>query len=82
MVLDLAVSLDLKIERWMLKLFFLRGDFDEEINRRKLEVFEVNGKDNYVFKLNKGLYGLKQVPWEWYRKFGSLRVNKASRRLL
>jgi len=30
--------------------------------------FEINGKEEYVYKLEKALYGLKQAPRAWNKK--------------
>ncbi|CAM8923123.1 unnamed protein product [Rhodiola kirilowii] len=36
------------------------------------EGFQVEGKEDYVCRLQKNLYGLKQAPRQWYNKFESI----------
>lgn len=36
---------------------------------KQLEVFEVQGKEDYVSRLKKSRYGLKQSPRQWYKRF-------------
>ena len=49
------------------KTTFLHGDLEEEIYITQPDGFKVAGKENWVCKLNKSLYGLKQSPRQWYQ---------------
>jgi len=69
--LGLAASLDLEIKQLDIKTAFLHRDLEEEIYMEQHEGFEVAGKENLVCRLKKSLYGLKQVPRYWYKKFDS-----------
>ena len=71
-VLGLAASLDLEVEQMDIKTAFLHGDLEEEIYMEQPKDFKERGKENYIFKLKKSLYGLKQVPRQWYKKFESV----------
>ncbi|RVW84651.1 Retrovirus-related Pol polyprotein from transposon TNT 1-94 [Vitis vinifera] len=59
-VLGLAASLDLEIEQMDVKTAFLHGDLDKEIYMEQPKGFIIKGKEDYVCKLKKSLYGLKQ----------------------
>ena len=61
-VLGLAASLNLEIEQIDVKTTFLHGDIEEEIYMEQPEDFKVEGKENFVCKLKKSLYGLNQAP--------------------
>ena len=73
-VLGLATSLDLEMEQLDVKTAFLHGDLEEELYMEQPEGFEVVGKENLVCRLKKGLYGFKQAPRQWYKRFDSFMV--------
>ena len=51
------------------KTTFLHGYLEEEIFMKQLEGYVVKGKKELICKLKKSLYGLKQSPRMWYKKF-------------
>ena len=71
-VLCLAASLNLEITQMDVKTSFLHGDLEEEIYMEQPEGFKLDGKENFVCKLKKSLYGLNQAPRQWYKKFESV----------
>ena len=54
-------QLNLEIEQLDDKTAFLHGVLEEEIYMEQLEGFKVKGKENFVYKLRKNLYRLKQA---------------------
>jgi len=60
-VLGLTASLDLKVEQMDVKITFLHNELEKEIYMKQLEGFEAKGKENYVCRLRKSLYDLKQA---------------------
>lgn len=60
-IIGLAASLDLEIEQMDIKTAFLHGDMDKEIYMEQPYGFRVKGKEDYVCKLKKSLYGLSQL---------------------
>jgi len=61
-VLSLASTLDLEVEKMDVKIDFLHGDLEEEIYMKQPDGFHVEGKEDYVCRLRNSLYGLKQAP--------------------
>src|ERR1700686_893045 len=68
-ILSVAAAFDFEVEQMDVKTSFLHGDLEEEIYMKQPEGFAVKGKKEPVCKLKKSLYGLKQSPRMWYKKF-------------
>lgn len=60
---------NLELEQLDVKTAFLHGDLEEVIYMRQPKGFEAKGKEDLVCELKKSLYGLKQSPRQWYKKF-------------
>jgi len=59
MLLAMVIELNLEVEQIDVKNVFLYGDLDETIYIKQLEGFVIEGREYYVCKLSKYLYGLK-----------------------
>ena len=73
-LLSLVTIKDLELEQLDVKTAFLHSDLEEQIYMKQPEGFEVVGKENHVCLL-KSLYGLKQSPRQWYKKFDSFMIS-------
>lgn len=51
------------------KSVYLNGDLDEEIYMRQPPGMAAQGEEHLVCRLQKSLYGLKQVGRAWYKKY-------------
>nr|ABA99467.1 retrotransposon protein, putative, Ty1-copia subclass [Oryza sativa Japonica Group] len=71
---------DLELEQLGVKTTFLHGELEEEIYIDQLEGFIVPGKEDYVCKLKRSLYGLKQSPRQWYKRFDSFMLSHGFKR--
>ena len=70
-LLALVAMFDLELEQLDVKTAFLHGELDEQIYMKQPEGFEVPEKEGQVCLLKKSLYGLKQSPRQWYKRFDS-----------
>ncbi|KAG9458815.1 hypothetical protein H6P81_003323 [Aristolochia fimbriata] len=68
-LLALVAQLNLELAQLDVKTAFLHGDLREEIYMTQPDGYKVAGKENWVCKLNKSLYGLKQSPRQWSTRF-------------
>ena len=75
-VLALVTHFNWELEQLDVKITFLHGDLDETIYMRQLEGFKVFKKGTkLVCLLKKSLFGLKQSPRQWYKRFDTFVVN-------
>ena len=80
-VLALVTQFNWELEQLDVKTAFLHGDLDETIYMRQPEGFEVFKKGTeLVCLLKKSLYGLKQSPRQWYKRFDTFVVNSGFQR--
>ena len=63
-----------------MKTTFLHGELEEDIFMQQPEGFVASGKEDHVCKLKKSLYGLKQSPRQWYKRFDSFMTSHQFRR--
>jgi len=66
---SIVASDDLELEQLDVKTVFLHGELEEDIYMDQLEGFIVGGKEKFVCKLKRSLYGLKQSPRQWNKRF-------------
>jgi transposase InsO family protein len=67
-LLSLAAQHDWEVHHMDVKAAYLNGDLQETVYMRQPEGFEVQGKEDWVCLLEKGLYGLKQAGRVWNQK--------------
>jgi hypothetical protein len=60
-----------ELEQLDMKTAFLHGDLEENIYMGQPEGFVVSGEEDYMCRLKMFLYGLKQSPRQWYKRFDS-----------
>ena len=79
-LLGIVAMNDLEFEQLDVKTAFLHGELEEDIYMQQLEGFVVSGKKDYVCLPKKSLYGLKQSPRQWYKRFDSFMTSHMFRR--
>jgi len=79
-LLALVAQLNLELAQLDVKTAFLHGDLNEEIYMTQPEGYKVAGKEDWVCKLSKSLYGLKQSPRQWYKRFDKFMKGQKYRR--
>ena len=75
-LLALVAQFNMELVQMDVKTAFLHGDLEEEIYITQLDGFKVTGKENWVCKLSKSLYGLKQSPRQWYKRFDQFMIGQ------
>ena len=55
-------TLDMELEQLNVKTTFPHGRLEEEILMQHPKCFDVKEKENFVCRLKRSLYGLKQSP--------------------
>jgi hypothetical protein len=66
MFLTYSCHKNFKVYQMDVKSAFLNGDLEEEVYMEKPKGFSLTDNPNYVYKLKKALYELKQAPRAWY----------------
>jgi hypothetical protein len=79
-LLSIVAMHDYELEQLDVKTAFLHGEFEEDIYMEQPEGFIIPGKENLVCKLNKSLYGLKQSPRQWYKRFDTFMLSQGFKR--
>ena len=75
-ILSLVAVEYLHLEQLDVKTDFLHGDLEEDIYMQKPHGYEVKGKENLVYRLNKSLYVLKQALRKWFLKFDKFMIEQ------
>ena len=75
-MLAVTALLDLELGQLDVKKAFLHGDLDEEIYMEQPKGFVQGHSRRLVCKLRKSLYGLRQSPRQWFKKFDSFMVSQ------
>jgi transposase InsO family protein len=75
-ILAIVAQFDLELEQLDVKTAFLHGNLEEEIFMKQPEGFEIAGNEEHVCKLKKSLYGLKQSPRQWYKRFDTFMMGQ------
>ncbi|MBW0470031.1 hypothetical protein O181_009746 [Austropuccinia psidii MF-1] len=67
-LLSMIVNLKFVAYQFDVETAFLHGNMDATVYIKQVRGYEVPGKENWVWLLNKSLYGTKQAPRMWKEK--------------
>jgi transposase InsO family protein len=79
-MLSLVTQFDLELQQMDVKIAFLHGELEETIYMEQPLGFEVHEGKDMVCLLKKSLYGLKQSPRQWYKRFDSYMLKQGYQR--
>lgn len=79
-LMSLVVNLDQELEEMDVKTEFLYGNLEEDLFMEKPEGYEDKSKPDHVCLLKKSLYGLKQSPHQWIKRFNEFMILHGYRR--
>ncbi|MBW0479544.1 hypothetical protein O181_019259 [Austropuccinia psidii MF-1] len=68
-LLSMVVNFNFIAYQFDVETAFLHGDMDTVVYVKQVKGFEAPGKENWVWLLNRSLYGTKQAPRMWKVKF-------------
>ena len=68
-IMALVAHFDLELHQMDVKTVFLNGDIEETIYMVQPENFVSGDLKSMICKLNKSIYGIKQISHQWYYKF-------------
>ena len=68
-LLSLVAYENLELEQMDVKIVFLHGELEETIYMQQPQGYLEPEKEHNVCLLKKSLYGLKQYPCQWYKRF-------------
>ncbi|KAH9723409.1 Integrase catalytic domain-containing protein [Citrus sinensis] len=74
-LLAMVALFDLELGQMDVKTAFLHGNLEEKILMSQPEGFKEQGHEEHVCLLKRSLYGLKQSPRQWYRRFDQFMIS-------
>lgn len=75
-LMSVVVDQDLELEQMDVKTTFLHGELEEELYMEQPEGFVSESEKDKVCLLKKSLYGLKQSPRQWNKRFDKFMTEK------
>ena len=75
-LISVVVDQDLELEQMDVKTAFLHGELEEELYMEQPDGFISEDGENKVCLLKKSLYGLKQSPRQWNKRFSRFMIDQ------